>query len=145
MKFHAGDRAVWILHIIAAAVILLVSGTVYVLPFFLPLDTRIVAFAFLLFAVPFVLWLLPRFTQSIRGTVTQTAVCAEYGVIWRRELFVPLHSLRNFEVWAPPLHRVFRCRTVVLRFAGGSVILPLLSKNDAELLTAQLEKVEEIS
>ena len=44
-------------------------------------------------------------------------------------------------VWMNWLHTVFRCRTVVLRFAGGCVWLPLLDEHVAARLTQRLEEI----
>ena len=87
-------------------------------------------------------WYLPRLCRSLRGSFENHAVRFCVGVWWRREVFVPLGALRNFEVWTPPLHRLFHCRTVVLRFAGGAAWLPLLDEDTARRLTALLEEAE---
>ena len=81
----------------------------------------------------------PRYCRAFGGEYDGQAVCWHGGVWWRRETRVPLSALRTFEVWAPPLHRLFRCRTMVLRFAGGSAWLPLLSESLAAALTAHFE------
>ena len=88
-------------------------------------------------------WYLPRLCRSLRGTVEPTAIRFSLGVWWRREVFLPVDALRNFEVWAPPLHRLLGCRTVVLRFAGGSAWLPLLDEITVRDLMPLLEKCEE--
>ncbi len=91
-------------------------------------------------AVPLVVWYLPRLTRSLYGEMDHERLYVRYGVLWRRESVVPLDALRTFETWTPPLHRLFHCRTVVLRFAGGSVVLPLLDEKTACRLTARLEE-----
>ena len=85
---------------------------------------------------------LPRLCRSLQGVFGKQAVHFCVGVWWKREVFVPLDALRNFEVWAPPLHRLFHCRTVVLRFAGGSAWLPLLGETVVHDLTAFLKESE---
>lgn len=89
------------------------------------------------------LWyrLLPRWVASVYGALTERGVYLRCGVWWRREITVPLDALRTFETWVPPLHALFRCRTVVLRFAGGCVWLPFLAEDTAQALTARLEDV----
>ena len=89
-------------------------------------------------------WYLPKLSASIAGRFEEIAVRGTYGVLWKRELYVPLDALRTFEIWTPPLHRLFRCRTVVLRFAGGSALLPLLDAATARELTQALENSEEM-
>lgn len=86
-------------------------------------------------------WYLPRWVASVYGTLTEQGVYARSGVWWRREVTVPLGALRTFETWVLPLHAVFGCRTVVLRFAGGCVWLPFLAEDTARTLTARLEEV----
>ncbi len=90
--------------------------------------------------LPLIVWYLPRLTESLHGEMDHGRVYVRYGILWRRETVVPLSALRTFETWIPPLHRLFRCRTVVLRFAGGSVFLPLLDEKTACRLTARLEE-----
>lgn len=85
---------------------------------------------------------IPRLVSSFHGVFDAHAVRARYGLLWRRDVFVPLDSLRTYEVWTPPLHRLFGCRTVVLRFAGGAAWLPLLDSADAYHLTTRLEELE---
>ncbi len=99
----------------------------------------------LMVCVPIALWYVPRFTRSIRGALTNDAVYAAYGILWKRELFVPVEALRTFEIWTLPLHRIFGCRTVILRFAGGSAWLPLLEKAEAYALTEWLEHREDMA
>lgn len=65
------------------------------------------------------------------------------GVLWRRQIFVPMQALRTFETWQTPIQRLFHCRTLILRFAGGAAILPLLPDPDALMLTRMLEECEE--
>lgn len=89
-------------------------------------------------------WYLPKLSASIAGGFEEIAVRGTYGVLWKRELYVPLDALRTFEIWTPPLHRLFHCRTVVLRFAGGSALLPLLDAATARELTQALENSEEM-
>lgn len=91
-------------------------------------------------AVPLLVWYLPRLSRSLYGEMDHERLYVRYGVLWRRETVVLLGALRTFEAWTPPLHRLFHCRTVVLRFAGGSVFLPLLDEKTACRLTARLEE-----
>lgn len=85
------------------------------------------------------LWYPPRYVSSMNGSFDGTAVRAVKGVIWKQELYVPVSALRTFEISATPVQRLFRCRSVILRFAGGAVLIPLLPKQQAE----QLEKIME--
>ena len=66
-------------------------------------------------------------------------------MLFKKELYIPLSSLRTVESWATPLHRAFRCRTIVLRFAGGAAILPLLPAAEAGELARLLEQLESVS
>ncbi len=91
-------------------------------------------------AVFLLAWYLPRLTRSLYGEMNDKRIVVRYGVLWKWQTVVPLHSLRTFETWTPPLHRLFHCRTVVLRFAGGCAVLPLLDNATANRLTARLEE-----
>ena len=75
----------------------------------------------------------------------EEALRAEIGVLFKKELYIPLSSLRTVESWVTPLHRAFRCRTIVLRFAGGAAILPLLPAAEAGELARLLEQLESVS
>lgn len=90
---------------------------------------------------PATVWVLyvPFLVRSIVGDCRPEGIYVRFGVIWRREMRVPFSTLRTYEIWAPPLHRVFRCRTVILRFAGGSVWLPLLATETAAMIVAYVE------
>lgn len=86
-------------------------------------------------------WYLPRLIQSLNGELSDTHLYVCYGVWWRRETTVSLSVIRTYEMWRPPLHAVFGCRTVILRFAGGCVWLPLLDARTACRLAERLEEL----
>ena len=142
MEFRAADGAVWLLRtalLIGAAV----AAVLLWLPSLLwagwPKVSVVIPFVFLLPCW----WYAARLIASVYGNVTARAVHLRYGVLWIREIFVPMEALRTFEVWTPPLHRIFRCRTVVLRFAGGAALVPLLGIQAATQFTQVLETLEE--
>lgn len=144
MEFFAGNGAVALLRtavsLIAAAVVTCAAVAAPVWSPFLwgiPLVAAVWAAS--------VFWHIPRFKRSVWGTFDGGNVRIAYGVFWQREIYVPLSALRTFEIWAPPLHRLFRCRTVVLRFAGGAALLPLLGCDTAAALTEALDHSEEES
>lgn len=89
------------------------------------------------------IWYPPRFAARLQGHFNGRLICAQMGVLIQRTVFVPRSSLRNFEVMAPPLHALFGCRTLLLRFAGGSVVLPFLPKEQA-LRLVQMMRAEEL-
>ncbi len=142
MKFCAGRGAAPLLRtassIAAGVPVAMLTG----LGYYLKISLWWTVLPLLLWAVA-IGWYVPRFCATIQGAFCRGNVRIVYGLLLRREAFVPLSSLRTFELWAPPLHRLFRCRTVVLRFAGGATVLPLLSCEAAERLTVMLEKNEE--
>lgn len=143
MAFRAGKGAVWILRIV-----LLIGGVLLTVLLWLPTRFWVwwpwwCCLLPIAAVLPLSLCYLPKLARSLNGSFDAQAVRASYGILWRRELFVPLDALRTYEVWTPPLHRLFDCRTVILRFAGGSAWLPLLDRHDAYALTARLETVEE--
>ena len=135
MEFRAASGAVRVLRVLVTAVLLLTALLLWML---LPM-LGILPLAIL----PFAWWCCARFARSVYVSLNVKAVCVRYGVFWQREIFVPTKSLRTFEVWTPPLHRLYGCRTVVLRFAGGAALLPLLSVATVGRLAAQLELPEE--
>lgn len=55
------------------------------------------------------------------------------------EVYIPATALRTVETGATPLQRRLHSRTVVLRFAGGAVLLSLLPEEEAERLSRALE------
>ena len=70
-----------------------------------------------------------RFAETLKGAFDGQLLQAHMGVFVSRTVFITRRSLRNFELLAPPLHR--RCRTLLLRFAGGTVVLPFLPAQQA--------------
>lgn len=133
MSFGAGKGAAAILCLVSAAGLLLIAAVLrlwvgdgwwYLIP---------------LAAYGVLRWYTARWVQSLGGTADEKHIFVRYGVLWRRETVVPLRALRTFETFVPPLHRLFRCRTVVLRFAGGSVWVPLLAEETAQKLARRLE------
>lgn len=89
-----------------------------------------------------VFWYPRAYVRSLRGSYDGVAVRVVKGVFWQKETLVPMPALRTFECFTLPLGRLFDCHTVVLRFAGGTALLPLLCGKDAEQLTALLASEE---
>lgn len=142
MQFAADDGAKIVLRVwIAAAGLIAVALSAAVAGFFSPWLLWITGFIGVL-TVFLSLWYPPRYTDSLRGSCDGVAIRAVKGVLLRREVFVPLAALRTFEINATPMQKYFRCRSVVLRFAGGAVLLPLIPKKQAEQLAAIIEKCE---
>ena len=135
MDFHAGEGARKILMLAIAAASGLLAGlfTPWILLALIPISAA---------GVFLFLWYPPRFAASMEGSFDGEAVRARMGVLWKREVFIPMNALRTFESWAPPLHRIWNCRTIVLRFAGGGAMLPLLSEREAGQLVQMLEDSE---
>ena len=69
-------------------------------------------------------WFPPRFTSRLHGTFDGQVIFAQMGVLVHRNIFIPHDALRNFELLCPPVHAVCGCSTMLLRFAGGTVVLP---------------------
>lgn len=142
MEFRAGKGAVWILRILIIAVALVLTGVLLFLPYGGMQWLRAVGIIFGAVLAALGMWYASQLSRSVCGSLDSSSARIVYGVLWRRETVVPLDALRTYEVWAPPLHRLFHCRTVILRFAGGSAWMPLLSRRDAERLIEQLECAE---
>jgi membrane protein YdbS with pleckstrin-like domain len=142
MKFGAGNGAVSVLRTVTAAV----TAVPVILLIGLAMNGWT---AFWWIGIPLSAgaavggWYCPRWQASVHGECCPRHIRIAYGVWLQKEVVVPVSSLRTFEIWAPPLHRIFRCRTVILRFAGGAAVLPLLDRNSAAALTAILERNEE--
>ena len=84
-----------------------------------------------------------RYVGRFRVSFDGRAVRAVSGVFVKKELFLPADAIRAFEVCSTPAQRLFGCRTIAIRFAGGAAFLPLLSKEQAEQLADALEELEE--
>lgn len=143
MSFCAGERAKKVIRIwIAGAGILLCA----VIGMLAGLFTAwlLIAAAAAGGATIFLVWWYPiQYAAVFHGHFDGTAVRAVKGVIWRKHVFVPTSSLRTFECWETPLQRRLGCCTLILRFAGGATILPLLSRDQAADLTRKLEEAED--
>ena len=143
MTFQAGDGARRVLRLWIALAGVLASGFTGLLAGLLtPWLLLLTAVADILTVFLF-LWYPQRYANSLRSGFDGEAVRAQMGVLWRRQIFIPMQALRTFETWQTPGQRLFRCRTLILRFAGGAAILPLLSDPDAQMLTRMLEECEE--
>lgn len=134
MTFFAGAGA---RDVLRTAVIAVAVGIVMLLRW---LTGSLWSLTPLIVVLPLTVWYLPRLVSSLYGEINQERLYVRYGIVWRREAVVPLSALRTFETWTPLLHRLFHCRTIVLRFAGGCVFLPLLDEKTACRLTAYLEE-----
>ena len=85
-------------------------------------------------------WVYPvRWAAGYGGELDASQLYIHRGVLWRREWLLPLSALRSVEWWEPPLHRLFGCRTLLLRHTGGTVLLPLLPRGQAAALWKRLE------
>ncbi len=92
-------------------------------------------------ATLFLWWWYPaRYASTLRGHIDQNALYIVSGVWFRRETYVPFEAIRAFECWTLPFERLWRCRTVVLRVAGGTVFLLLLPQQQAADLLNWLEQ-----
>lgn len=143
MRFCAGDGAQHVLRLWIALAGIAVTALVAVLaglltPWLLIACGLVGAATLFLF-----LWYPSRYSRSMQGHFDGGAIRAEMGVLWRRQIFIPMDALRTFEIWDTPLQRKCKCRSLILRFAGGSTILPLLSEANAYYLAKLLEEAEE--
>ena len=74
-------------------------------------------------------WYPRRYSDSIRGCFDAGSIRAVHGVLWKKEIVVPVSSLRTAEYRQTPLQRRYKSCTVILRFAGGGAAFPLLPQN----------------
>ena len=141
MEFHTGDGARWVLAIWLAALGVAGAALCGVLAglfsSWLLLGSGLIALVTLFAA----LWYPPRYARSLTGRCESEAVRARKGVLWKQELYIPVSSLRTVESWVTPLQRLFRCRTIMLRFAGGAAVLPLPPEKQAAALVDLLERL----
>ncbi len=84
-------------------------------------------------------WYAVHWAAGYDGAMKTERLCFRRGVFWRREWILPLSALRGVEQWEPPLHRLCGCRTLLLRHTGGTVLLPLLPREQAAALWQRLE------
>ncbi len=90
-------------------------------------------------------WYAPRYVKSIEGYYDSRALRMFKGVWWQKEILIPMPALRTFEYWLFPLGKRYDCGSVVLRFAGGMALLPLLCEEDAARLINVLKQEERIT
>lgn len=96
MDFHAGEGARKILMLAIAAASVLLAALIGLLaglftPWILLALIPISAAGVFLF-----LWYPPRFAASMEGSFDGEAVRARMGVLWKREVFIPMNALRTF-------------------------------------------------
>lgn len=139
MTFMAGRGATGVLRTAAALLLMVLPMLLRIAGFTISLSLPLAVTAAVIVAV--VMMYIPLWVRSFGGRMGDTAIYVRYGVLWKRETVVPFEALRTYEIWTPPLHGLFRCRTVVLRFAGGCVWLPLLDRTTAAVLTGRLEEL----
>lgn len=139
MEFQAGAGACRVLRLWMAGIGILASSFIGLLAGLLTPLLLIGSGLTGLVTLVGALWYPPRYARFLQGSCTSEAVRAVKGVFWKQELFIPVSSLRTVESWTTPLHRIFRCRSIVLRFAGGAAFLPLLPEAQAQKLTRLLE------
>lgn len=145
MQFAANKGAarvlsVWISAIGIAATSLISALAGLITPLFIPLSV-ISGIITVIAAV----WYPTRYAELLHGSFDGSAIRATTGVFIKKQLFVPIKALRTFELCSTPVQRLFGCRTVILRFAGGAAFLPLLPADQAEKLVSELESIEECS
>ena len=136
MTFHVGRRALFLLCTASALIAVVLVGVLRVVMG--PSAWYAIPFAALVFVCG---WYWPRLIRSMCGELSDAHLSMCYGVWWHRETTVSLDAIRTYELWTPPLHAIFGCRTMVLRFAGGSVWLPLLDIRTARCLAERLEEL----
>lgn len=86
------------------------------------------------------IWYPPRYASALKVSFDGIAIRASIGVFRKQEIFVPIKALKTFELCSTPVQRLFKCGTVILRFAGGAAYLPLLPAAQAKDLTDALER-----
>lgn len=137
MRFEIGSGAVWLFRTVWTVLVVFLALTARWLS--ARPSSILVGVAL---AMTFGWWYTVRWSRSLLGSVDKCTVYVRYGVWRQREALIPLSALRAVEIWTLPLHRVFRLRTVVLRFAGGAMRIPFLSVADARRLCDFLESAE---
>ena len=85
-------------------------------------------------------WYPSQFATRLQGTFDGQVIFAKMGVVIHRRIFIPRDALRNFELLSPPLHAACGCYTMLLRFAGGTVILPFLPAEQAKRLIDNIRR-----
>ncbi len=145
MEIYAGAGAARWLYTVAAGLLLLLAALLELPLRWLP-DWPSGWVLLPLLPVGLAAWRhVPRWTNSLQGYCRNGTVFVRCGVLWHWEQYIPMNVLQAFEIWEPPLHRVFGCCTVVLRVAGGCVLLPLLERATADRLAREWDQTEEAS
>lgn len=138
MKCLASVRAVAVLRwwlTALSAVLCFVLGMIFGL-------ARLPFFSLIWVTVPMSVWLVtypPRYIASISVWVDDDTVSVQTGAWWRHYTIVPITAIRTVELIQTPLERQRGCVHLVLRFAGGTAVLPFLSKEDAHRLGDRLQ------
>ena len=97
MTFQAGEGARRVLRLWIALAGVLASGLTGLLaglltPWLLLLTALVSVLTVFLF-----LWYPQRYAASLKGGFDGEAVRAQMGVLWRRQIFVPMQALRTFD------------------------------------------------
>ena len=88
-------------------------------------------------------WYPPRYAAAFHGRFDGSSIYASRGVFWKKELYIPTHALRTVELCSTPLQRRLRCITLVLHYAGGTAILPLLPEEQAKALAGAIDRFDD--
>ena len=142
MDFHTGRQSAFLLAVwITAAGLPGMAAIGAAAVFFGPL-LWFAAALFSLIAAAAALWYPPRYAAAFTGRFDGWVLHIESGVFWRRERIIPVDALRTLECCSTPLQHRLNLQTLVLRFAGGTAVLPLLDREEALRLSSLLEKAE---
>jgi membrane protein YdbS with pleckstrin-like domain len=76
--------------------------------------------------------------KRLRYTINSDCLLIQSGVLFKNQKQIPFSGIRYVTVFAGPLERVFRIRTVAVHVTGGMMMLEGIQKNTALQLQTHL-------
>lgn len=116
LKPQRGQRTVWFIHWALVFFPIFVSLIVFML--FNRIVFGICAAVWIIFMVPFLLWI-PAYFRSLEYTIAADIVKGQKGVFWKRFITVPYHKITNVDITQGPLQRSYKVGTIHCQTAGA--------------------------
>lgn len=146
LKPQRGQRTVWFIH--WALVFFPICACLIVLILVNPIVFGICTAVWVIFMVPFLLWI-PAYFRTLEYTIAADIVKGQRGVFWKRFVTVPYHKITNVDITQGPLQRSYHVGTIHCQTAGaggqqgGTAELKMEGVGDLEgLKEAIMERVK---
>lgn len=88
----------------------------------------------------FLLWYPPHYLRSRRVSAGRY-LRVSAGLFWRRQSGLPLTAVRRLTRLETPLSRLFHCRSLLLHYPGGWLLLSALDYRTSDALETAFEVV----